>query len=129
MQWGSNIAHWEHLIEIGREVPQGFYEMPEAEPHLVGLLYAFNELGTERQFGMSLGPIPRSKMKSYLIEELALDGEDLDYAIALLRRVDGDYLEMIGKHNKTEAEKLSDQVKASDGPGVKKMVRRMGKKR
>ena len=46
------------MVERGREAPDEFYDRPEVEPHLTWLWNAFWELGTERQLGMAVGPIP-----------------------------------------------------------------------
>ena len=76
------------MAERGRKVPAAFYDRPEIEPHLTWLWNAFWELGTERQLGMAVGPIPVSKIKEYLRDEMELTGAEYDRARAIIRKVD-----------------------------------------
>ena len=60
----------------------------------MGLYDAFGDLSTERQIGMAVGPIPRSKIKEYGRDELDLSGEALDRFMMTISRIDGEYLSM-----------------------------------
>jgi len=112
------------MIERGRTAPDGFYDRPDVEPHLVWLWNAFWELGTERQLGMSVGPIPGSSIREYL-RDIDLDDADHERARAIIRKADNAYLNML--RSKTDEPKLTDQAKATDTEGVKRVLRGLGK--
>jgi len=114
------------MIERGREAPAEFYDRPEVELHLVWLWNAFWELGTERQIGMSVGPIPGSKIRDYLSDELDLHGADYDRAKTIIRKADDAYVGMLNRRKEDET-KLADQAKATDSEGVKRVLRGLGK--
>jgi len=116
------------MIERGRDAPEGFYNRPEVEPHLTWLWNAFWELGTERQLGMAVGPIPGSKIREYLRDELELHGTEYERAKAIIRRADDAYIGMINRR-KDEPDKMTDAAKPTDAEGVKRIVRALGKKR
>jgi hypothetical protein len=113
------------MVERGREAPTEFYERPEIEPHLTWLWNAFWELTTERQIGMAIGPIPGSKIREYVREEMGLDGVEYDHGRAVIRRMDDDYVAMLNRRP-DESPELSDAAKATDGDGVKRVVRGLG---
>jgi len=113
------------MIERGRKAPDGFYDRPDVEPHLTWLWNAFWELGTERQLGMTVGPVPGSKIREYLRDELDLDAADYERARAIIRKADNAYLNML--RSKTDETKLTDQAKATDVEGVKRVLRGLGK--
>jgi hypothetical protein len=116
------------MAERGRNAPDGFYDRPEVEPHLTWLWDAFWELGTERQLGMALGPIPASKIREYLRDEMELTGTEYDRARAIIRRVDDAYCGMLNAR-KGDEPRLADQAKATDVEGVKRVMRRLDKRR
>lgn len=124
-QQGRMLPTWQRLIDMGREVPDAYYDRPEIYAHLLPLLEAFHELGTERQSGgMEVGSIPRSKIKAYLIEELGLDGDHLDRAIKIIRMADDDYVISVNKPQKPA--EFGEIVKPDDAVGIKHMMRRIG---
>jgi len=116
------------MAERGREAPDEFYERPEIASHLTLIWNAFWELGTERQLGMSIGPIPGSKIREYLRDELELHGAEYDRARAIIRKADDAYLGMLNAR-KGDEPKLADQAKATDAEGVKRVMRGLGKAR
>ena len=116
------------MAERGRDAPDAFYDRPEVEPHLAWLWSAFWELGTERQLGMSIGPIPVSKIREYLRDEMDLAGAEYDRAKAIIRKVDDAYLGMLNRR-KDDEPKLADQAKATDAEGVKRVMRGLDKRR
>jgi len=116
------------MAERGRDAPDGFYERPEVASHLTLIWSAFWELGTERQLGMSIGPIPGSKIREYLRDELELHGAEYDRARAIIRKADEAYLGMLNAR-KGDEPRLSDQAKATDIEGVKRVMRGLGKAR
>lgn len=107
----------------GREPPAQFYECPEISPHLQRLWSAFIDLGTERQIGMGLGPIPLSKLKDYVRDDLDLNGDAAERAIAILRQVDGEYLSLANASKSATKDKTEPdyEVPADDSRGVKQM--------
>ena len=116
------------MMDRGRDAPAEFHDRPEIEPHLIWLWNAFWELSTERQLGMSVGPIPGSKIREYLRDEMELDGVDYDRARAILRKADDAYVGMLNRR-KDDGPALSDQAKATDTEGVKRVMRGLGKRR
>ena len=114
------------MMEQGREAPEEFYDRPEVEPHLNWLWIAFWELGTERQLGMSVGPIPGSKIRDYLRDELDLHDAEYERARAIIRKADDAYVGMLNRRN-DDKPKTADRAKATDGEGVKRVLRGLGK--
>lgn len=74
---------------------------------------------------MGVGPIPRSKIRQYAIEELDLHGADLERAVTIIRRADDAYVGMANKTNDGEPE-MADSAKATDPEGVKRVLRGLG---
>jgi hypothetical protein len=115
------------MAERGREAPPEFYDRPEIEPHLAWLWNAFWELSTERQLGMSIGPIPVSKIREYLHDELDLHGAEYDRARAIIRKADDAWVGMLNRRKDDEPE-MADTAKVSDAEGVKRVMRGLGNK-
>jgi len=116
------------MASRGRDAPEAFYDRPEIEPHLVWLWAAFWELGTERQLGMSVGPIPGSRIREYLRDEMELSGPEYDRARAIIRKADDAYVGMLNAR-KGDEPKLADAAKATDTEGVKRVMSKLGKRR
>jgi hypothetical protein len=112
------------MAERGREAPDAFYDRPEIASHLTLIWNAFWELGTERQLGMSVGPIPGSKIREYLRDEMDLYGAEYDRARAIIRKADEAWLDMLNAR-KGDEPKLADQAKATDAEGVKRVMRNL----
>jgi hypothetical protein len=87
---------------------------------------AFWELSTERQIGMGMGPIPWSKIRSYFAED-GFCGGDLEWATALIRKMDNAYTGMLSGSKNDEPE-MADSAKATDTEGVKRVMRGLGKR-
>jgi len=114
------------MIDQGRNAPDGFHDRPEIEPHLTWLWNAFVELGSERQLGMSVGPIPGSQIREYLRDEMELTGTEYDRARAIIRKTDDAYLGMLNNSSKSDQPELADVAKATDTEGVKRIARGLG---
>jgi hypothetical protein len=127
-QWGGQVKHWQFMAERGRDAPAAFHDQPELEPHLVWLWNAFWELGTERQLGMTVGPIPGSKLREYLRDEMELTDAEYDRARAIIRKADDAYLGMLNAR-KADGPPLADAAKATDAEGVRRVMRGLGKRR
>jgi len=113
------------MAERGRDAPPEFYDRPEIEPHLNWLWNAFWELGTERQLGMTIGPIPGSKIREYLRDDLDLHGAEYDRARAIIRKADDAYVGMLNRR-KDDGPEMADTAKTTDSEGVKRVVRGLG---
>jgi len=113
------------MMERGREAPAEFHDRPEVEPHLTWLWNAFWELTTERQLGMSVGPIPVSKIREYLRDELELHGGEYDHARAIIRKADDAYVGMLNRR-KDDGPEMADVAKTTDAEGVKRVMRGLG---
>jgi len=113
------------MIGRGREAPEGYYDRPEIEPHLKWLWSAFWELGTERQLGMTIGPIPGSKVREYMRDEFGLLGAEYDHVCAVMRAIDNEYLSMLNRR-KDDGPEMADAAKTTDPEGVKRVVRGLG---
>lgn len=124
MKWGKFLKSWQRLIEMGRQPPDVYFERPEIEPHLALFWSDFWELSTERQIGMAIGSIPRSKIREYFSEEIGLAGLELDYAVDLTRRVDSEYVGM--SSSDSDDIELADSAKATDAEGIKRVMRGLG---
>jgi len=116
------------MAERGREAPADFYDRPEIALHLAWLWDAFWELGTERQLGMTVGPIPGSKIREYLRDEMELIGTEYDRAKMIIRRADDAWCGMLNAR-KGDEPVLRDAAKATDAEGVKRVMRGLGKRR
>lgn len=106
---------WQAKYDRGEEVPQAFFDRPEIEDDLRPYWAAFNDLGTERQIGMSLGPIPWSKVAEYADRY----GMDETLLQTVIRKVDSDYLKMLSPDS--EDKKMRSQASMSDGAGVARL--------
>jgi hypothetical protein len=128
-KWSKHVKAWQRLYDEGKEPPRAYYERPEIASHLAWLSEAFSELGTERQIGMAVGPIPRSKIKEYLIEELGMVGDEYDRAYKTLRKVDGEYLAIINDTSNIDKTKKNETVvESTDASGMRNLFDRLGEK-
>ena len=114
------------MLEQGREAPPEFHDCPEIEPHLTMIWNAFWDLSTERQIGMAIGPIPVSKIREHLRDEIGLIGDDYDHARTIIRRMDGAYVGMLNRR-KEDGPEMSQVASMKDPEGVKRLVRGLGK--
>lgn len=128
MRWGSAVNLWQKLYDEGREPPEAFFEQPEAEPHLKLHWDAFQELSTERQIGMGVGPIPMSVVKRYFVDEWGFQGRALDHACAMIRVLDNEF---VTRANASKSDKddlpFRERASARDPKGVKQLMRGMSK--
>lgn len=106
------------LYDSGREPPAEFFEQPELTADDLPYWNAFHVLGTERQLGMSLGPIPWSKVVAYA-DYLDLDEHASERLHAIVRRVDGEYLSMLSPKSKDDEEnKMRSKASMNDPKGI-----------
>jgi hypothetical protein len=72
-------------------LPDWYLDRPDDAPTDEFYLAAFNDLGTERAIGMSMGPIPWSKIVQYA-EFAGLEGDVAFAFVAIIRKMDNEYL-------------------------------------
>lgn len=113
--------------EQGRETSPMFFEQPDIDGELGDLWSAFSELGTERQFGMGIGPIPRSAIIAYGQDDLGLSGDSLDRFVAIIRAADSDYLSFVNG-SKPDDPKMRTLVPMNDAKGISKLMDRLARK-
>jgi len=113
------------VFEAGRDPPPQFFERPEIAEHLFIYWEAFSDLTTERQIGMGIGPIPRSKTREYARDVLDLTGEAYDQFCAVISRVDSDYVAMQNEPRNPAGDKQRSSVAIDDEAGVKSLFERL----
>lgn len=75
-------------------------EAPAIETDQQALYWeAFQELGTERQIGMSIGPIPLSKVWDWAFH-INLTHSEARALVHVIRALDGEYLSIISQRSK-----------------------------
>jgi hypothetical protein len=104
----------EQGLKKGRPAPSWYLERPPEG--LTDEFYraAFNDLGTERSIGMSLGPIPWSKIVAYA-EFVGLDWPNTYAFVEIIRKMDRAWME-------DQAEKLPDPAKSKRDERVRQPV-------
>lgn len=125
MEWGASQKLWQRMMDEGREPPAAYYNQPELLPNLLEFWDAFNELGTERQIGMGVGPIPISKIRDHIRDEIGRPaGDATERVVEILRRVDSEYLSLVNdpKNKTTGKDKSAFEVDASNGDDVKALM-------
>lgn len=104
LRYQKEGAAWEILIENGRPAPDWWTDCPELMAHEAIYLEGFWQLSTERQQGMSVGPIPWSSIQSYGVAK-GLDSATMGLFHAVIRAMDGVYLEWAIAEQKKRAPK------------------------
>ena len=124
---------WIEERDKGNEPPAKFYQLLDEQPEIAEHLYvywdAFSDLGTERQIGMGIGPIPRSKVREYASDLLGLDGDEHDRFCEILSRMDRDYVSRVNSPRSEDGPNFREIVDPKDGERVKKLAHRMAKPR
>lgn len=109
-------------------MPDGFANRPELTPLEVFYWTAFRDLGTERQIGMGLGPIPWSSARAYADLNSICDPDDFDNFWTIIGTVDAEYLKSQNeKSTPSKPAKSGDKIETSDGPISKAMQKKKGK--
>lgn len=119
-----------HNIEAGNIAPS-LLENPEPEIwiHLLQLWNSFHELSTERSVGMGAGPIPLSKVREYLREELKLRAEDeYEHAYGVLRKLDSEYVVLANRSDKDKTDQQRKPAASSKPLSVKAPDGKRGKR-
>lgn len=74
------------------------------DEHLQFYWTAFNDLSTDRQIGMGVGPIPYSAIRSYATDYNIRSRDEFDYFLRLMMAMDTRYLQSANASNKNEPE-------------------------
>lgn len=121
---------WNRRFERGdNDIPQFYYDRPELDVITKYYLAAWLDLVTERPVissmsGATVCDIPRSKIKSYAEDDLGLVGEEVEFLIAVIRRVEARSVSKISPDKD-----MTDQVAGGDAAGVKTILGRLGSKK
>lgn len=118
------------MIEKGLDPPEVFFNQPRIEECNAFYWEAFQDLSTERQIGMGIGPIPRSATMSYASES-GLFGDAAEQFASIIRMVDVEYLRMINsvspsKGGRAGKENKPVEVPINDTAGVKQLLLGLG---
>lgn len=89
------------MIDLGRKVPEPFLDKPEILPVSQFYWTAFCDLVTERQIGMGVGPIPRSKAREYAFQQGVVDEDGFDRFWAIIHEVDTESISLMNAAWKT----------------------------
>jgi hypothetical protein len=89
------------LLERGAQVPTDFLEEPQLPDGCEWLMQAFWDLSTERQVGMTLGPIPMSRVDA-LADRSGLDRDNADTLRRAVRAMDREFLKWAAAKAKKE---------------------------
>ena len=111
------------LLDDGREPPPMYYDHPEIPEWQQFYWRAFADLSTERQIGMSLGPIPRSQIMEYAAEH-RLGADAKDRLIEIIRTMDNEYLKLLSSQSKSRKE-ADEEVSVLDIEGNKQLLARV----
>lgn len=90
------------MVAEGREPPAQYFKQPEIPEHLQFYWFAFFELGTERQIGMGLGPIPRSAIRDYANEWGIHSVDEFDRFSGIIGALDDEFLSTANATSKTD---------------------------
>lgn len=99
-----------------------FFAKPDVQAHLEYVWRAFDELGTERQIGMGIGPIPILKAREYAFSVLELNEDEEDRFITLIRAMDSEYVQASAPKKKGKDSEPEMQVAANDAIGVRSLM-------
>ncbi len=125
MAWGRARGTFERMISEGRTVPDDFLNQPEIEIQNVFYWEAFWDLGSERQVGMGVGPIPNSAMQAFADRE-GLGADQFEFFRGVIRAVDKDYLDRQVPKAPADVNQ-NEAVPVSDARGVSGLLRRLGR--
>jgi hypothetical protein len=133
LEWGhrhgSNLDDWQRMYDDGRQPPAPFFERPEISRLHLAYWDAFTVLSTERPLGMVLGPIPASKIVSYIRDEMDAHDDRAEYAFDVLYGLDRKYLEMLGRRAATRGGKpVANRAKATDPAAMRGLMSRFREK-
>lgn len=84
---------------------------------------AFNDLSSERQIGMGLGPIPRSAIMAYAAES-GLYGDAAEHFAIIIRMVDVEYMRITNSTSK-DSQSSETTAQVDDVEGTKQVLSRL----
>src|SRR5262245_3492926 len=113
------------MYDGGRDPPLAFFERPEVLRIYLPIWEAFGLLGTERQIGMTVGPIPYSAIVRHVDKEMELDGQAAEFVIEVLYLVDRKYMALLSSRRTTRTVKgAAYKAKMSDPAEVSNLMMR-----
>lgn len=118
----------EAAIAKRRPVPEWFLDCPELLPGDEVCVVAFWDLSTERQCGMTLGPIPWSKAMLYGSARMGLRGPALESFWRMVRVIDEAYLGWMKEQHDRQVDRDKRHGKHAAPPSGKGSQRRTGRK-
>jgi len=127
-QWGAAVATSVKLIELGREPLPQFFEQPDIPAGDTIYWSAFADLSTERQIGMSIGPIPRSKTRAYATDELDLHGEAHEHFCAVIDLMDAAFVQQANAVKSPNDPQTRSTASPEDGNAVGRILENVAKK-
>jgi hypothetical protein len=92
--------------KMGMPVPDPINDRPELMLGLQFYWYAFWELSSDRQIGMSEGPIPWSSMDRWCRRH-GINGDEFDRFILMMKHMDSEYMKHRAKSNKKSIAKAN----------------------
>lgn len=107
---------------MGKAVPAAFLDRPEIEAEHLLFWDAFWEIGTDRQLGSSIGPLPYSSLRRYAADH-GIAGDLLDLFRGVLRMVDGHFIKLNSPAPPGE-EGLRDLIDPTDIKSIRALLRR-----
>ena len=90
--------------ELGKPLPDWFYEQPQIDDNDYFYLEAFQELSTCRSSGMGIGPIPWRDIIEYA-RMYGLCNMMQDVFLRVIRSMDNKFLEWYNKETERKAKK------------------------
>lgn len=114
--FGSTREHWEQQLIEGRPVPEPFLNLPDIIPEATYYWAAFCDLQSERTYGMSVGPIPISRVRAYADVE-GLSEDEWDFFRNVIRDLDNEHLKLMNKKTDTKP-----AVPIRDTKGMKSLM-------
>jgi hypothetical protein len=102
-------------------VPPPFLDEPEVHPEHQFYFRAFCDLGSERMFGMGVGPIPISAARSYA-DRYELTDREWELFWGIIRDTDSDFLSVVNKKTDPNSKTMTSP---SDATGMRSQMERM----
>ena len=85
-------------------------------------------MSTERQIGMSIGPIPRSKTRAYATDELDLHGEAHEHFCAVIDLMDAAFVQQANAVKSPNDPQTRSTASPEDGNAVGRILENVAKK-
>ena len=94
----------------GQKIPDKIYNSPKLTSGLEFYWTAFWDLASDRDFGMSEGPIPWTAMNDYALR-YSLSNDEFDRLCYIIKAMDKEYLKHRDKETKSKINKANKSSK------------------